>query len=133
MFPSLLDLFCICKFYCPSRSLCHPIGNVPLILQFSEEILVFPLLLFFLYFYALFIAKGLLVFPGYFFGSTEVSLDVPFLSPLLFASLLSSLIYKPPQITTLPSCFSFLWDGLLNSSPYLQVSIPLVLRHTYFY
>ena len=102
--------------------------NVPLISPvFLKSSLVFPLLLFSSNFIQCSLKKA-------FLSLSTILWNSPFswvyfsLSPLLFASLFPQLFVKPPQITTLPSCFSFSLGQFCSASPvqyYEPLSIAL--------
>ena len=95
--------------------------NVPLVsLTFLKRSLVFAILLFSL-FLALITEVGFLISPilwNYAFKWVYLSI-----SPLPFASLLFSDIWRPPQTTILPCCISFSW-GWSWSQPPVQCHEP---------
>ena len=89
--------------------------NVPLISPvFLKRSLVFPILSFFPYFFALFIEEGLI---SLLFSGTLHSVGYIFLFFLTFASLLSSAICKVSSVTTLPSCISFSLEWFWSLPP----------------
>ena len=97
--------------------------NVPLISPvFLKRSLVFPLLLFSSSFIHCSLKKALSLCAV--LGKSAFSWIHLSLSPLLFTSLLSLAVYKPPQIATLPSCFSFSL-GWFCSLPPVQYYGPL--------
>ena len=125
LFPSLLDLFSIYQvstifiLYCA-----HLWAEWSLdVSNFLKRSLVFPLLLFSSIIKHCSLKKAFLSLLAIFWKSTFNWMYLS-LSPLLFTSLCSSVILKPPQITTLPSCFSFSL-GWFCSLPPVQYYKPL--------
>ena len=92
----------------------------PIFLKRSQ---VFSLLLFHSFF-ALFIEEGLLVSPCYSLELCIVRYTFLFL-PCFSLLFFSQLFVRPPQITTLPSCISFIFRMVLVSASctVLQISV----------
>ena len=90
---------------------------------FLKRPLVFSLLLFHSFF-SLFIEEGLLASPCYSLELCIVRYAFLFL-PCFLLLFFSQLFVRPPQITTLPSCISFIFGMVLVSASctVLQISV----------